>query len=355
MSRIEQLERLLIDDRHAALITSDISRKYLCGFTSSAGVILITKEQSYLLIDFRYYEKARQRVTDCQVILLEDMRKQLMDLLVKHGISVVSVESDSMTLTEMEKYKANYSFVTFDTGSALSDKLTKMRSIKTADELEKIIAAQRIAEKAFDKLLNNIKIGQTEKHVAAMLDYYMAECGSDGLSFDTIAASGVNSASPHAVPTDKKLEDGDFLTLDFGATYDGYHSDMTRTVAIGHATDKMREMYDAVLSANLDAHKAAKAGISGKLLDSVARSTLDAWNYGEYFKHGLGHGVGLEIHEAPTAGMYSVDTLKEGMIVTIEPGAYITGKYGVRIEDMVVITADGCRNLTKTGKGLIII
>lgn len=355
MSRISQIGRLLIDERHAAFITSDISRKYLCGFSSSAGFILITKEQSYLLIDFRYYDKAKERVKDCQVILLENVRKQLMDLLVKHGITVVSVESDFMTLSRMEKYKQDYSFVTFDTSSALSDKLTKMRAIKSEEEIEKIVTAQRIAEKAFDKLLNNIRIGQTEKHVAAMLNYYMAEYGSDGLSFDTIAASGVNSASPHAVPTDKKLQEGDFLTLDFGAVYDGYHSDMTRTVAIGHATDKMREMYDAVLSANLDAQKAAKAGISGKLLDSVARSTLDAWNYGEYFGHSLGHGVGLEIHEAPTAGPKSSDSLKEGMIVTIEPGAYITGKYGVRIEDMVAITADGCRCLTRTGKGLIII
>ncbi len=355
MDKISKLSRLLIDDRHAALITSDISRKYLCGFSSSAGVILITREQSYLLIDFRYYEKAKERVTDCRVILMEEMRSQLMDLLVKHGISVVSVESDSMTLSEIERYKKNFAFVTFDTSKALSDKLSKMRAVKTEDEVEKITAAQRIAEKAFDRLLNNIKIGQTEKHIAAMLNYYMAEYGSDGLAFDTIAASGVNSASPHAVPTDKKLQDGDFLTLDFGAVYDGYRSDMTRTVAIGHATDKMREMYDAVLSANLDAQKAAKAGISGKLLDSVARSTLDAWNYAEYFKHSLGHGVGLEIHESPVAGPSSADSLKEGMIVTIEPGAYITGKYGVRIEDMVVITADGCRCLTRTGKGLMII
>lgn len=355
MSRIEELRRLLINNKHGALITDDISRRYLTGFGSSAGVILITKEESYLLIDFRYYEKARQRVTDCKVILLENLRTQLMDLLVKHGITVLSIESASMTLSQLSKYKSDYAFITFDESNALSDSITKMRAVKSAEELEKIIAAQRIAEKAFDRLLNNIKIGQTEKHVAALLDYYMAEYGSDGLSFDTIAASGANSASPHAVPTDKKLEDGDFLTLDFGATYDGYHSDMTRTVAIGHTTDKMREMYDAVYSANLDAQKAAKPGISGKLLDSVARSTLDAWNYGEYFKHSLGHGVGLEIHEAPTAGPNSTGSLKEGMVVTIEPGAYITGKYGVRIEDMVVITADGCRCLTRTGKGLIVI
>ena len=153
----------------------------------------------------------------------------------------------------------------------------------------------------------------------------------------------------------KKLENGDFLTLDFGATYDGYHSDMTRTIAIGKVTDDMKKMYDAVLFANLDAMKAIRADISGKVADSVARSTLDAWGFGKYFGHGLGHGVGLEIHEAPSASPSSQYTLKEGMILTVEPGAYISGKYGVRTEDMVVVTNDGCRNLTNTTKDLIII
>ncbi len=355
MGRIAELAAKLADSRHGALITSDISRRYLSGFKSSAGIILITKEKSYLLIDFRYYDKAKQTVTDCEVVLLENMRKQLMELLVKHGISALSVESDSMTVSELAKYKENYAFIEFDSTSALSDEIAKMRIIKSKDEIEKIVKAQRIAENAYNRLLRDIKVGQTEKHVAALLDYYMAEYGSDGVSFDTIAASGINSASPHAVPTDKKLEDGDFLTLDFGATYDGYHSDMTRTIVIGHATDKMKEMYSAVHSANLDALKAVKAGIGGKLLDSVARSTLDAWGYGQYFGHSLGHGVGLEIHESPIAAPTSKFTLREGMILTIEPGAYISGQYGVRIEDMVVITSDGCVNLTNTTKALTIV
>lgn len=352
---IAKLADKLSDERHAALITSDISRRYFCGFTSSAGIILVTKEASYLLIDFRYFDKAKQRVSDCEVILLENAKTQLMNLLIKHGITTVSVESDAMTVTELEKYKANYTFVTFDSSWGLSEMIGKMRIIKTPEEIEKIVKAQRIAERAFSRLLRDIKPGQTEKHVAALLEYYMAEYGSDGKSFDTIAASGVNSASPHAVPTDKKLENGDFLTLDFGATYDGYHSDMTRTIAIGKVTDDMKKMYDAVLFANLDAMKAIRADISGKVADSVARSTLDAWGFGKYFGHGLGHGVGLEIHEAPSASPSSQYTLKEGMILTVEPGAYISGKYGVRTEDMVVVTNDGCRNLTNTTKDLIII
>lgn len=345
----------LADEKHAALITSDISRRYFSGFSSSAGLILITKEASYLLIDFRYFDKAKQRVTDCEVLLLENERKQLVDLLVNHGISTVSIESREMTVAQLNKYKENYPFINFDSTSGLSDEIGKMRIIKTPEEIEKIIKAQRIAEKAFSRLLRDLKPGLTEKHVAALLEYYMSEYGSDGKSFDTIAASGINSASPHAVPTDKKLEVGDFLTLDFGATYDGYHSDMTRTVAIGKVTDDMKRMYDAVLFAHIDALKAIRADISGKVADSVARSTLDAWGYGKYFGHSLGHGVGLEIHEPPMASPSSTNMLKEGMVLTDEPGAYISGKYGVRIEDMVVVTKDGCTDLANTTKDLIII
>ncbi len=352
---IARLASKLSDKKHAALITSDINRKYMTGFKSSAGVVLITKEASYFLVDFRYYDKARQKVTDCEVLLSKEPRKQLMELLVQHGISDVSIESGEMTVQSLNDYKERFAFVKFDSSDFLSDTIANMRVIKTKAEIEKIVKAQRIAEKAYLRLLHDLRAGQTEKHVAALLEYYMSEYGSQGVSFDTIAASGVNSASPHAVPTDKKIEDGDFLTLDFGAVYDGYHSDMTRTIAIGHATEEMKNMYSAVLYANIDAHKAVKAGINAKLADSVARSTLDAWGYGEYFGHSLGHGVGLEIHEPPYASPNSSNTLKEGMLLTIEPGAYISGKYGVRTEDMVVVTKDGCINLTNTSKELFIL
>jgi Xaa-Pro aminopeptidase len=182
----------------------------------------------------------------------------------------------------------------------------------------------------------------------------MLELGADSPAFDTIAASGKNSACPHATPTDKPLEYGDFLILDFGAVVDGYHSDMTRTLVMGKPTDSMKRVYDAVWSANTDALRAVRAGITGKLLDSVARSTLEAWGYNDYFKHGLGHGVGLEVHESPTLSVKaeSSPTLREHMVVTIEPGVYIPGKFGVRIEDMVVVTKSGCVNLTKTPKTL---
>lgn len=354
MNNIEKLSNLLSDENHGALITSDVSRRYFCGFKSSAGVILVTKEQSYLIIDSRYYDKACERVQDCTVILMEDMRSQLMDLMIKHNIRKLSVESAYMTIKEFEEYKEKLFYAELDGSAWLSEKISGMRVIKSRDEVELIVKAQRIAEAAFERLLERMRKGMTEKQVAALLNYYMMDCGADDLSFETIAASGVNSASPHAVPTDKPLQEGDFLTLDFGAVVDGYHSDMTRTLVIGEPTPEMEELYNAVFYANLDAMKAVRADIGGKVVDSVARSTLQGWGgYDQYFGHGLGHGVGLEIHEAPILSRKSSSMLHEGMIVTIEPGAYISGKYGVRIEDMVLVTENGCENLTMTTKKLI--
>ncbi len=354
MTNIEQLQNMLPAADCGALITSDVSRRYFCGFKSSAGVILVTKEQSYLIIDSRYFDKAKQRVTDCRVILLEDMRAQLTDLLLKHNTKRLMIESDYMTLTEFADYREKLHFVELDAAPTLSQFIWDMRIIKTEEEIGLIVQAQRIAEKAFERLVDNISRDMTEKQVAALLNYYMMDCGADDLSFETIAASGVNSASPHAVPTDKKLCEGEFLTLDFGAVVDSYHSDMTRTIAVGDVTPEMEKLYNAVYYANLDGIKAVKPGINGKVADSVARATLAAWGgFDKYFGHGLGHGVGLEIHEQPALSQRSHTMLKPGMIVTVEPGAYISGKYGVRIEDMVVVTENGCDNLTKSTKNLI--
>lgn len=351
----ERIATELKDETHAALITSPISRRYAAGFTSSAGVVFITKRSSRLIVDSRYYENAVKQAKGCEVILLTDIRKQLYAIIEEEGIQVVSIESKAVTVSELEDYKKLFNALTVDSSSWLSVTLERMRVIKSEEEIAKIEAAQRIAEAAFSKLITSMRVGMTEKQVASVLNFYMMDLGADGISFDTIAASGVNSACPHAVPTDKPLENGDFLTLDFGAVVDGYHSDMTRTVVIGKPDEEMKNVYNAVWGANTDALKAVRADVTGKLVDNVARSTLDAWGYEKYFAHGLGHGVGLEIHEAPFVSPKSPYTLHEGMIITIEPGVYIPGKYGVRIEDMVVVTADGCMNLTKTPKTLIYI
>lgn len=353
MNGIEQLTAEIYDKKQALIITSQVNRRYLTGFNSSAGTLVITKEKSYFLIDSRYYEKAAEQIKNCKIILLNDFTQQMHYILAKNSIETASIESHTMTVRMLTEYIEKFSYIEFDSSSWLSDILEKQRIIKTNDELKKIEAAQRIAERAYGKLLTKLKAGLSEKQVAALLNYYIMELGADDISFPTIAASGKNSAVPHAEPSEKLLEDGDFLVLDFGAVYDGYHSDMTRTVAIGTPSDAMKRVYDAVQGANNDAMKAVRAEVSGKLVDNVARSTLEAWGYEKYFGHGLGHGVGLEVHEGPGLSLKSDSILREGMVVTIEPGVYIPHKFGVRIEDMVVVTKNGCINITKTPKALI--
>lgn len=355
MTNTDRIAVELKDSSHAALLTSEVARRYATGFHSSAGFVFITKEKSYFIIDSRYYEKAAQQAEGVEVLLLSDIRKQIYAIIEEHGIKTVSIESRTVTVSELEDYKKLFNTLTVDSTNWLSNTIDKMRVIKSAEEIQKIEAAQRIAEAAFSKLITNIRAGMTEKQVASVLNFYIMDLGADGISFDTIAASGVNSACPHAVPTDKPLQNGEFLTLDFGAVVDGYHSDMTRTVVIGKPDDEMKNVYNAVWGANTDALKAVRADITGKLLDNVARSTLDAWGYDKYFTHGLGHGVGLEIHEPPAVSPKSSVTLHEGMVITIEPGVYIPHRYGVRIEDMVVVTTEGCLNLTKSPKTLIYI
>lgn len=355
MNNAEQIMYWLDGPNRAALITSPVSRQYVTGFASSDGFVVATKEKTYFITDSRYFEMAQKTVKNCEVLLQGDIYRQLADIFNKVGVETVSIESDYMTISTLDNYNSKFINLHFDTSKRLSDFLTSLRIRKSEHEISKIIEAQRIAEKAFTKLISRMRVGMTEKQIAAALNFYMMELGADNISFDTIAASGANSSCPHAVPTDKAIADGDFLTLDFGAVVDGYHSDMTRTVVFGKPDDEMKRIYNAVWGANTDALKAVRADISCKLLDNVARSTLEAWGYEQYFGHGLGHGVGLEIHEAPNVSPRSSITLHEGMVITIEPGVYIPGKYGVRIEDMCVVTADGCRNLTETPKTLIYI
>jgi Xaa-Pro aminopeptidase len=361
MNNTDFISNSLYDSKHAALLTSQINRRYITGFKSSYGVAIITKDKNYFLTDTRYYEKAAETICDnFKLAAVDDLKEKglkehLEYIFTKHRIESVSVESQGLTIAGLEKYKKMFPLIEFDSSSRLSDLLTKKRSVKTLDEIKKIESAQRIAERAFSKLITKLKPGITEKQIAAILNYYMLELGADSPAFDTIVASGRNSAVPHAAPSDKQLENGEFIIFDFGAVVGGYHSDMTRTVILGKPTDAMKRVYDAVRSANEDAMRAIRADITGKLLDNVARSTLEAWGYESYFGHSIGHGVGLEVHEKPSLSVKAKgnSTLRENMVVTIEPGVYIPGKFGVRIEDMAVVTKTGCINLTKTPKTLI--
>ncbi|MCL2077427.1 MAG: aminopeptidase P family protein [Oscillospiraceae bacterium] len=353
MSVVSKIMAALHNKNHAAIITSETNRFYATGFSSSAGTLFITKERSYFIIDARYYEKAVEAIRDCKVVLLEDLTEQAGFIFSAHGIRHVSVESKTMTVSELSKYIDKFPGLEFDSTSWLSDIIEKQRIIKSETEFKNIETALRITERAYNKILDKLEPGLTEKQISTLLTFYILESGADDIAFPIIAASGKNSAVPHAKPTNKAICGGEFLILDFGAVYKGYRADMTRTIAFGCVSDEMKRVYSAVLGANSDALKALRPDISGKLADNVARSTLEAWGYDKHFSHGLGHGVGIEIHEAPTLSAKSDSTLREGMVVTVEPGVYIPGEFGVRIEDMAYITSDGCICMTKTPKALM--
>lgn len=355
MSRITELQRLLPEDVDGALITSDINRRYFTGMKSSAGVVLVTRSEVFLLIDFRYYEKACSVVTDCSVVLMKDLRAQLTELCERYQITVLAVESSAMTLRELDSYKDKLPDVTFVVDGRLSASICELRVVKSEEELASIRSAQAIAEQALEGMLDLIHPGAAERDIALELDYRMLRAGAEAISFDTIAVAGANSSLPHGVPGDRKLCKGDFLVMDFGAVVHGYHSDMTRTFAIGEPDDEMRKIYDCVLRAQQAAIAIAHAGITAEAYDEAGRAVIREAGYGEYFGHSLGHGVGLEIHEAPAAAPRQATLLRDGMVVTAEPGIYLPGRFGVRIEDMLVMRQEGCENLTRFPKTLTVL
>lgn len=353
MNNIEKL--VLPEGADCALITSDINRRYFTGMRSSAGLILIFKDSAYLLIDFRYIEKARNTVKNCEVIEQENFKDQITDLMKKHNAHTVAVESADMTLKQMDFYEKKFPEFEFIKENELSDSILKLRAVKSDDEIEKIRYAQKIAERAFDNVLNFIKPGVAEREISLCLDEYMLRNGAEALSFETIALAGKNTSMPHGVPSDCKVKSGDFVLMDFGAVYDGYHSDMTRTVCVGKPDEKMKRVYGIVLEAQLKALDTVKAGITGEELDKSARDVIKAAGFADAFGHSLGHGVGMEIHEAPTASEKSRTALEKNMIVTVEPGIYLPNEFGVRIEDFVAVTENSCDNLTKCPKNLIVL
>lgn len=354
MTSIERLKLQMGNNFECAIITSDVNRRYFTGMNSSAGTLIIFPDENYLIIDFRYIEKARATVKNCKIIKQERQYHQIYELLKKHNVKTVSVESHEMTLQSFSTLSTAIKNIKFDTSNLLSNAIYKCRTVKTEQEIEKIIAAQRIAEKALLETLNIIKVGVTEKEVALSLDYHMRKFGAENLSFTTIALSGANTSMPHGVPSDKKIAENEFVLMDFGAVVDGYHSDMTRTVCVGKPTEKMEEVYNIVLNAQNTAIKSARAGITGAGLDKIARDIITKAGYGDAFGHSLGHGVGMEIHEYPIAAPSQGSVfLKENNIVTVEPGIYLPGEFGVRIEDFVAIKENGCQNLTLADKKLL--
>lgn len=340
----------------AVLLTSPANMRYVSGFTGE-GYVYVSKKQKKIVTDSRYTVAARTACRGYEVV--EWSRKgyfaPLTDFIREDGeTKTLGIEDADLTLSLYRRLqqllRSGDSTVEL---VELGQKASDLRQVKTDKEQELLRQAEAIGDRAFAKVLPRLKTGMTEKQVAAWLEFYMKEEGADGFSFDTIAASGLHSAMPHAVPTDKVLEKGDFLTMDFGCVYQGYCSDMTRTVVMGQADAKQRELYETVLCAQETALRGIRPGMTGKEVDALARDVIERAGYGAYFGHSLGHSVGLEIHERPNFSAREDTVIRPGMVVTVEPGIYIEGTGGVRIEDVVIVTEDGCENITHSPKELI--
>lgn len=349
--RITEIKNFL-SDNDAALIMSDTNRLYFTGFKSSAGAVLITKSEAYLLIDFRYFEKAQKNVKHLKVLLANRLYAEIGEILKSCQIENLFIETDYTTLDGISTLRKGLDGFNILTDNALSQKILKMRSIKDEEEIKSIEKAQVLTDEAFSYILSHIKPGVRETDIALKMEFFMREHGSEGVAFDFIVVSGKNSSLPHGVPTDKKIENGDFVTMDFGGVINGYRSDMTRTVAVGSVTPKQETVYETVLKAQKAALDAIKPEVPCSLIDKTARDIITAEGFGDCFGHGLGHSVGLEIHENPACNTRDTTLLKSGMIMTVEPGIYIPDKFGVRIEDMVLITDNGYKNFTKSPKEL---
>lgn len=338
------------------LAASPANIRYLSGFTGTDSYLYLSAERSLILTDSRYTLLAEEEAGEGYGVRTisagygyGDLLKELMQ---EDGVGLLGFEEGAMLYgTVMSLMKK--SGLPAEQWKPLGMELSKLRAVKTEEEIRLLAEAERIGDLAFSHILDFLRPGVTELQVAAELEYFMKNHGAEGTSFDTIVASGYHSAIPHAVPTEKKLESGDFVTMDFGCRYRGYCSDMTRTVIVGKASPRQKELYELVLRAQQTALAGLKPGMTGIEGDRLARDVIAEAGYGACFGHALGHSVGLEIHERPTLSVRDTTVLLPGMIETVEPGVYVPGFGGVRIEDMVVFTETGVRNLTSSPKELI--
>ena len=349
-NRVDQI-RAIMEERNmeAVLSYKPENRMYLSGFTGSTGFALITKDNLIFITDFRYLEQAKK---ECVGYTLEENSKlkPVTDILQKLSLHRIGIEEDFVTYGQYKEFVDKLADVEF---IPLEGALTKLRAVKSNEELEMIEKAANIADEAFSHILTVIKPGITEEDIAIELEYFMKKKGASKNSFEPIVASGERSSLPHGRATSKIIEKGDMLTLDFGCVYNGYCSDMTRSLVVGEATEKQKELYYTVLEAQEKALVSVKPGLTGIQLDSIAREVIAEKGYGEYFGHGLGHGVGLEVHELPHVNAIGKAEMVLGNVITIEPGIYVPGYGGVRIEDLVVVTDTGYKVLSKSTKELI--
>lgn len=344
--------RLKAENLDALLITNPYNRRYMTNFTGTAGVVLVSADDAVFITDFRYTEQAEKEVAGFRIVkytktIIEEVAAQVNVM----QAQIVGFEKDDLSFGLYELYNKEVQAQL----KPVSGIVEKLRMVKTDDELAVLKKAARIADDAFAHIITFIRPGIQEIDVSNELEFFMRKQGATSSSFDIIVASGLRSALPHGVATNKVIETGDFVTLDYGALYDGYISDITRTVAVGEPADKLKEIYDVTLNAQELALKGIKPGMSGIEADAIARDYIVSKGYGEAFGHSTGHGIGLEVHEAPGLSFRSETILQPNMTVTVEPGIYLPEIGGVRIEDDIVITETGNKRLTHATKALLIL
>lgn len=337
----------------AMMVSSTPGEFYSIGFRGE-GIIIVTESACRYFTDSRYIESARKNVENCEISTTA-VAKEYIPLInraiAEMGIGTMGIEDGYMTLREFNRYQNAINCRLIPCQKLLA----KLRSSKDSEEIKLMQQSQDITDKAFSRILDFIRPGMTEREIAARLQYDMLCLGANKISFNPIVVTGPNGSLPHGIPGDTKIQAGQFLTMDFGCIYNGYCSDMTRTVAIGQPSDEMRKVYDTVLAAQLAGISASRAGVPGKVIDAAARKVISDAGYGEYFGHGYGHSLGVEGKEMPLANTVDETPMPVGAAVSAEPGIYIPGRFGVRIEDVVVMTEDGCINLTHSPKELIIL
>ena len=354
MKNLDKYLSLLDTEVNGLLLTSRYSRYYGAEFDIAEGIAIVSNAGCRYFTDSRYIESAQNGIQGFEVIMVDrehPYTKLLNDAIADFGITALGYEENYLTVAEFMLFekKLNAKLV------PMHEKISGFRAYKEEWELDLMRKAQSIADTAFTQVLTKIKEGMTEKELCAELIYLLLKNGGEGLSFDPIVVSGPNTSLPHGVPGERKLQNGDFITMDFGVLYKGYCSDMTRTVALGYATDEMKKVYNTVLEAQLAGIAASKAGVTGKEVDGAARKVIEDAGYGEYFGHGYGHSLGLEIHESPNCSPSGETPMAENVVASAEPGIYLPGKFGVRIEDVVIFKEGGCENITNSPKELIII